>query len=294
MKRLICLLLALSFVCPLVGCTQEKKDERMQIVTTVFPLYDFANVLLDDCANVRLLLPAGGDLHSYEPTPHDIAALSDADLILCIGGEGEMHIQKILNSQKKENVLSFLEHFREETHEHDGHTHTDEHIWTSPKKAIRIFILLAERLVTLVPEEKEAIEARRDAYLTELQALDASFAAYAKNAPTLIFGDSFPFHHLADDYDLNYLAAIDGCGEDSEPSAARVGSLIDNAKKQNAKVIFYTERTNDDLAKLIASPCGAETARLHSCHNLSAAEYETGETYLSLMQQNLNTLNEAA
>ncbi len=293
MKRISALILSLFLLLPLTVSCNEKTENDPLIVTTVFPLYDFTSALMGDDASVRLLLPPGGDLHSYEPTAQDVAAMERAKLVFYIGGEGEQHIQKALDSISQNNAHSFRSLLDAECGEKHEHSHVDEHLWTSPKKALSMVETIKEVLCATFPNDAEAIEKRAKAYSEKLALLDDAYAECAKDAPTLFFGDSFPFTHLAHDYNFSYLAAINGCGDESEPAANRIRELVTEAKNTGAKVIFHTERTDDRYAAIIAAECGANVVKLHSCHNLSAEEWKQGENYLSLMQKNLDAIRKA-
>ncbi|MBP3685802.1 MAG: zinc ABC transporter substrate-binding protein [Clostridia bacterium] len=300
MRRALMILLAFLLVASLsVSCADRTAPEKKQIVTTVFPLYEFATVLAPQDVTVRLLLPAGSDLHSYEPTPQDLAQISVCDLFLYIGGEGDEHIRSLLESTPKAHAFSFIDLVEPlcDTHEHEHadshHIHSDEHIWTSPKNADVMVGALADELIRLFPEDADGIAARCKDYRTELDALSREYEEVLRDLPTLFFGDRFPFAHLAEDYHLSYEAAIDGCGEHTEASAARTAELIDLAVAQGAKAIFYTESSSGALARTIAEECAADVYQLHSCHNLTADERDEQLTYLELMRRNLDTLQKA-
>ena len=298
MRRALATVLAVAMLCTLfISCSHQEASSEPLIVTTVFPLYEFAKELAPKDVTVRLLLPPGSDLHTYEPTPHDLAQITTCDLFLYIGGEGDEHIRSLLESAPDTHTFSFMDLVEPlcEEHEHETahHIHSDEHLWTSPKNACVMVRALSEELMRLFPEEAEAIGARCDQYLCELDSLARECEEVLQDLPTLFFGDRFPFAHLAEDYGLRYEAAIDGCGEHTEASAARTAELIDLATSQEAKAIFYTESSSGTLARTIAEECGAETYLLHSCHNLSADEWSEETTYLVLMRQNLNTLQKA-
>ncbi len=301
MRRAFCFLLVLC-VCfgALLSCAEAPEtDERPLILTSNFPLYDFARVLIGDAARVEMLLPAGADAHSFEPTVQDVARLNTCTLFLYVSGEGEQHIQSMLDAAGEVPSMAFLdlveplceEHEASEAHE--GHIHEDEHIWTSPKNAMVMVRSLAERLSVEFPAEKESIRQNLSAYLEKLQALDADYETVSASLPLIVFGDRFPFAHLAADYNWSYLAAIEGCGEDTEPSAARLSEVIDAAKEAKIHTVFYTETSVGRVASILAAECSAQTARLHSCHNLTEEERAQNATYLSLMKQNLKLLQNA-
>lgn len=292
MKRTLLLFLILSIIlCTLSSCTQEEQKDKPLIVTTNFALYDFAQNLMGEAAHCQMLLGPGADLHSYEPTPQDLATLEKSDLFLYIGGESEHHILTLLSAVQDIRTLSFLEYDDcSDEHCEDDHEHADDHIWTSPKQALKMLERLCERLTEEFSDNAEYIRENYRIYREKLEALSSDFEEAAVGMPLIVVGDSFPFRHLAHDYSLSYLAATDGCGEDSEPTAARIGQIIDTVKREGISTVFYTETSNGRVASSIAAECGAEVKRLHSCHNLSRSEWDAGESYLSLMQTNLDHL----
>ena len=128
----------------------------------------------------------------------------------------------------------------------------------------------------------------------ELAGLDRQFRDVVSHAKrhVLIFGDRFPFRYFADEYGLDYYAAFPGCAGDTEPSAATMAFLIDKVKEEKVPAVLKMELSNDDIANAIAEATGTEVKVFYSCHNLSAEDFESGETYLSMMQKNVETLKE--
>ena len=297
MKRPLCLflllILSLNFFC---ACADTAQDVgKPVIVSSVFPAYDFARALMGDTADVKLLLPPGADLHSYEPTPQDVAMIESCDLFLYIGGDGDENIRTLLSRESEEKSFSFFDALgiTEEAHEEGiDHDHADEHLWTSPQKALRMVSALADRLCALFPREASAIRERQKTYEKELSALDADYAAFAAASPFLPFADRFPFAPLCEDYAIAAQSALSGCGEDSEPSAADLASLIDTVREKAIPVVFYTETSDGRIARTVQAETGAEPVRLHSCHNLSAEDRKQNCTYLSLMRENLDAMKQ--
>ena len=108
----------------------------------------------------------------------------------------------------------------------------------------------------------------------------------------VIFGDRFPFRYFADEYGLDYYAAFPGCASDTEPSAATMAFLINKVREEKVPAVLKMELSNENIAGAIAEATGTEVRTFYSCHNLSAEEFEEGETYLSMMQKNVETLKE--
>jgi zinc transport system substrate-binding protein len=96
-----------------------------------------------------------------------------------------------------------------------------------------------------------------------------------------------------EEYGLKYEAAFPGCSSETEPSAATLTYLVNKIKKENISVVLYLELSNHKIADVLAETCGIKTAMFHSCHNMSKEGLESGETYLSLMEKNLEVLKEA-
>lgn len=295
------LLLSLSTV---FSCTPSvTNDGKLQIVTTCFPLYDFARQITGDTATVTLLLKPGEESHSYEPTPKDILAIRNCDLFLCIGGSSEVWVETLIGGEDMTNlsVLSLMETVEPlalaHDHEHDkeeGHETVtyDEHIWTSPKNAMAMVGAICDALVAADPLHESNYRANTASYLAELTVLDRDFRLLIDGAirKTVLFGDRFPFLYFVTEYGLSYYAAFSGCSEESEVSAATVAFLIQKVKEKSLPVVFVTELSSGRIADSICEATGAIKLSLHSCNNITADETQSGETYLSLMRRNLSAL----
>ena len=307
----------------LSGCGQKAAPadpDRLQIVTTVFPAYDFARAAAGDRAEVTLLLPPGAESHSYEPTPADILAVRDCDLFIYLGGESDAWVDTILEAveptgtvMKMVDCVELLEEEEVEGmqslpgHGHDHGDHDDhedhdlgrvkeydEHVWTSPRNAEAITLAVGEQLAALDGEHAAAYRANAAAHGAELRRLDAEFAALFAALPerTIVFGDRFPLRYFAEEYGLDYYAAFPGCSTQTEPSAATIAFLTDKVRAEGISTVWYIEFSNHLVADSIAEATGTKTAMFHTCHNVSKAELEGGATYVSLMEGNLAALGE--
>lgn len=300
---------------------KAQDDGRISVVTTIFPQYDFVRQIAGDSVDLKMLLKPGEETHSYEPTPQDIIAIQNSDIFIYVGGENDAWVEDILDSMpdagmrtlklidcvdtvEEEHVEGMQEqpgHSHEEEEYHGDETEEahsvheiDEHVWTSPVNASAIVDEIKELLAQTDPENRQRYEENAEAYEAELAALDAAFREVVDNAGRrlVIFGDRFPFRYFADEYGLDYYAAFPGCASDTEPSAAVMAFLINKVAEEKVPAVLKMELSNENIANAIAEATGTEVRMFYSCHNLTAEEFENGETYLSMMQKNVETLKE--
>lgn len=317
MKKIIfilCVIVILTI--SLFGCSVSyEHSDKLRIVTTLFPAYDFARNIAADNAEVTLLLPPGVEPHSYEPTPKDMVEIQNCDIFICNGGESESWIEGILDSldSSKFRTVRLIdstsalleedesyEHEEHGEHEHE-HEHEgdevgyDEHIWTSPVICVELCNAIEAAISSV--DSGNAAQYRRnlESYTSKLKSLDLSFKEVVESGKRqeIIFGDRFPFKYFAQEYGLVYHAAFPGCSSQTEPSAATLARLINKTREDKIPAVFYIEMSNQAVANALAKETGAKTLLFHSCHNLTKDEFYSGETYLSLMNKNLENLKTA-
>lgn len=317
LKRLFSLLLAGTMLLGgLSGCSAPaEQEEGLSVVATIFPQYDFARQVMGGDDNLTMLLRPGQEVHSYEPTPQDIIAIQNCDLFIYVGGESDAWIEDVLDGMDtsdmvilslmdvvdplEEDTENVLENPEEHDHQEDGtHLHEeeyDEHVWTSPKNAMLITQAICDALCEIDPDNAGQYQANTADYLTQLEELDAAFREVIGDAQrdTLFFGDRFPLLYFVREYGLNYYAAFPGCASETEPSAATVAKLIDLVREEAAPVVYQIELSNGNIARSIADSSGARVETFYTCHNITADDFNAGETYLSLMQRNVDSLKEA-
>ena len=306
MRKFLVLMLCLIFVFSLAGCSSERADDgKITIVATAFPHYDFARTLcegIDAEYDIKMLIAPGNEVHTYEPSPSDILAISQCDLFIYTGGESDTWVKNVLESAGNEDmkVISFMDICGGEKHEeaHEGHEHTyDEHVWTSPKNVELIVTKIASALSEIdKAHEKEynknLLDYTRKWQLAELhQTFKRIFEECVRNE--IVVADRFPFYHLAEEYGFEYVSAYPGCSSSTEPSASVIAELSDKVKSENIPYVFTIEFSNQKIAKSVIEGTDAKILTLHSCHNVSKEDFEKGITYYDLMKQNAANLRKA-
>ena len=326
MKRFFCALLAGLMLPALCACAQQPPQDsgKLQVVCTLFPYYDFARVIGGDEAEVTLLVAAGKETHSFEPTPLDVIRVSEADVFLYNGGEGEQWVEDILSSAggnipvtaammdqvdlHSEEIVEGMQVSEHHDHDHDhdedsahheedgdsDEVEYDEHIWTSPVVAQSICRGICDALCKADRENAEVYAARTEEYVAQLGELDAAFREVVENArrDTLVFGDRFPLLYFCKTYGLHYRAAFHGCAGDTEPSLGTLKYLIDKVRDENIPVVYTIELSSQKVARAIAETTGAKVVTFHSCQQVTREEFNSGASYLTLMWDNVEALRE--
>ena len=336
MKRIFPLFLALAVaVSLLAGCGKknatengESKSDKLRVVATIFPGYDWVHQIMGDraaAADLTMLLDNGVDLHSYQPTTDDIIKVFDCDLFIYGGGESDGWAENALKTaaNKDIKVVSLLEvlgervkteeivegmqdadhaHAHDHEHEHDhGHDHeeeADEHVWLSLKNAAVLVGAIADALQELDPDNKGIYAANAAAYIEKLSALDSAYQSAVDGAArkTVLFGDRFPFRYLADDYGLRYYAAFVGCSTESEASFETVSFLAKKVDELGLPCVLTIEGKNHKLAETIVRSTAGKNQKvltMDSMQSMTSEDVANGTTYLSVMEQNLSVLREA-
>ena len=328
MKKIFNLLIVVAMVFAtvcLTGCN-TKKEDKITIVATIFPGYDFARAVTKDITNVevKMLLKPGAEMHDYEPTPQDIKTIKNSDMFIYVGGDSDEWIEDVIEDinvdetkiiklmdlvdvVEEELVEGMEEHDHDhEDHDHEDHDHEehhhedeeveyDEHVWTSPVNAIKIVKSLKDEIIKIDESNKESYENNTQEYVSKLENINKQIKDVVKNAKRteVVFGDRFPLRYFVDTYNLSYYAAFPGCSEQTEASAKTISFLIEKVKEDKIPVVFHIELSNGKIADTIAKETGAKVLEFNSAHNITQSDFDAGVTYVDIMEKNISVLKEA-
>ncbi|MBP5242501.1 MAG: zinc ABC transporter substrate-binding protein [Clostridia bacterium] len=328
-KKLLTILLALFCLFSGMGafsaCNFTKNDDKISIVATIYPEYDWVmNVLGEEkeSAKVTLLMNNGADLHNFQPTPQDIAAVSACDLFIYVGGESDEWVEDALENAvnadmvvinlldvlgdkaKEEELVEGMEgeeEDEEEEEEDDTHAHDeeeieyDEHVWLSLKNAKLFVDEIAKQLGKIDSDRAATYRANATAYNAKLSELDEKYqtavAAASKN--TILFGDRFPFRYLVDDYNLNYYAAFVGCSAETEAKFETIVFLAGKVNDLSLDVILKIESSDGKIAQTIKENTTAKNQKILTMDSLQSTTLKNAKSYLTVMEENLEILKQA-
>lgn len=324
MKRFLALILAVIMAATIFGgCSSAPaKDEgKLNIVTTIFPEYDWVSNITSGAedVNITLLLENGADLHSYQPTAEDIVKISSCDVFIYVGGESDKWVDDALKgaTNKEMTVINLLDILgtkakEEETvegmqaghEEKDGkeeaeeEVELDEHVWLSLKNASMLCGKISDKLSEKDAKNKELYSKNTENYLKKLNELDARYKAVRDSAKydTLIFADRFPFRYLIDDYNLKYYAAFSGCSAESEASFETVAFLAKKLDELKLPALMKIDGSDGKIANTVLQTSNQKNAQileLNSMQSVNKKDIEEGKTYLSIMESNLAVFTQA-
>jgi zinc transport system substrate-binding protein len=306
--RAVCLTAILGVTlasCAKKGATEGGK-QQITIVTTLFPLYDFARAIGQDKVEVTLLLPPGVEAHSFEPRPADIVRISTADVFVYTGRFMEPWVAELLKSLTTKTLVvvdasrgvNLIEgtgaHEEEDNVAEAEHHHGrfDPHIWLDFANAQKMVDSICAALVEKDPANRDLYIKNADDYKRKLTSLDQEYRQSLANAKyrTIVHAGHFAFGYLAKRYNLTFLSAFKGFSPDAEPTPRDIGELIEKTKQSGVKYVFYEELISPRVAQTLAAEAGVELLPLNGAHNVSKDALARGDTFLAIMQRNLESL----
>lgn len=287
------------------GAGNGSASDKMQVVTTFYPMYEFTQKVAGDLADVSVLVPAGTEPHDWEPTAKDVARISEADVFVYNGAGFEAWVDDVLQTVNNQDLkIVEASHGAElvEGHEDHGagdhtkeHTHgaVDPHIWLDPVLAQHEVQEIAAMLQTADPAHKADYQKNADAYIAELKALDTAFQNGLKDVKSQeIVTSHTAFAYLAKRYGLEQVP-ISGISPENEPTAVEMKDIVAFAKEHNVKTIFFETLASPKVAQAVAKEVGAETAVLNPLEGLTEEEKKSGLDYIGVMKKNLEELTKA-
>ncbi len=300
-QKFFSILLIIVLALTLSGCQAPASAAEIRILCTGFAAYDWASRVAEVApqVNISLLGSNSADLHSYQATVADLAAISDCDLLVYIGGASDQWVEEALknprNPQRKTLALTELS---APSQEHDHDHENEEHIWLSLKHAVKAVNAIAALLTEIDPANGAQYLTNAERYRQELESLDTRYQQCVDTAArkTLLFADRFPFRYLTEDYGLTYYAAFDGCSAETEAGFSTIAFLAEKIDELALHTVLVIETGDRVIAQTVIENTQAKDQQilvLDSIQGNGKQRIANGETYLSVMEQNLTVLQAA-
>lgn len=303
-------------LCMASGCTGRARvnqgfqdDSKISIVTTIYPVYDFAGNIAGDKAEIINLVPAGVEPHDFELSTGDMQLIEQADVFIYNGAGMEHFVDKTLASVSNKDLIvvecakdiDLLNASHSHSHEEDSHEKEendeeekmDPHTWLSVSNAMLEAETIKNALVELDPSNAEYYQNNYDAYMKQLKELQEMYVSELSDlsSDTIVVAHE-AFGYLCEEYGLKQ-EGIEGLTADSEPDSARMKEIIDYCKENEVKVIFFEELVSPKVAETVAAEIGAETMVLNPIEGLTPEQTEKELDYIGLMKENLEALKKA-
>ncbi|RLL46541.1 adhesin [Oceanobacillus piezotolerans] len=314
-KSIILLLFISIFM---IGCAPKnattKEDDSLTIYTSIYPIQYAIERIAGDTLSVKTVYPPGVDAHSYEPTSKDMTAIAESDAFFYIGSDLEAFAETAADALQNQDV-SLIEigkheelfqtdsednghNHTDEEHghdQHDGHNHGDKdpHIWIDPLRMIKMSEIIKEELVKLNPEAKEQYNQNFVALEKDLLTLDEQFKRALENKENKqILVSHAAYGYWEDRYGIEQIA-INGISSSSEPSQKELTEIIDQAKAYGLEYIIFEQNTANRVSQIIQNEIGVDSLTIHNLAVLTEQDITNGEDYISLMQSNIEILEQA-
>lgn len=315
-KKSITLMFAGLMTASMCACTANTSGSaKLNIVTTIFPEYDWVRNIAGDYTNnidLTLLCDNGVDMHSFQPTASDIVKISSCDVFVYVGGESDGWVEDVLKEavNEKMQVVKLMDvigesaveeeivegmQAEEDGDEGDGGTDYDEHVWLSLKNAQKCVLAISAAMGAVDPSNNKNYYMNSVSYNNTLDELDKKYAEAVNNAgrDTILFADRFPFRYLTDDYNLNYYAAFAGCSAETEASFDTVVFLAGKVDELGLNAVITIDSGDQAIAKTIIENTSSKDQEILVMDSMQSTKTSDNRSYVEIMESNLVVLEKA-
>ncbi len=290
------LLLGLAAPASLPG----QSPPQLQVISSLFPLQEFAGYVGGDRVRAELILPAGAEPHHWEPKPSEVAKIYRADVFIYNGPAMEPWAANLLKGAKGSGLkileasrgLPLLPPAGDEDHgPHEKQGNFDPHFWLDFSLDREVVEGIAAAFSEKDPSASAQYRKNAAAYQAKLAALDQRYRSVLDRCRhrRMILGGHSAFAYLAKRYGLRQ-SALYGLNPGAEPTPKKLAAVIQTVKKEGVKFIFFEGLVNPKLARMLAEEAGTGALPLYDGANLTREQRAKKVTFLGLMEANLESL----
>ncbi|WP_338777869.1 metal ABC transporter substrate-binding protein [Metabacillus sp. FJAT-52054] len=311
------LILLLAAASSLAGCsssgeTNEAKNGKLKIYTTIFPLEDFTKKIGGNLVEVESVYPPNTDAHSFEPSTKTMVKIAEGDAFIYTGAGIEGFADKAAETLKNEDVeivkaaegielaksaahshegeAGHDEHSEEAAHEGHEHGDTDPHVWLDPIRSIQMAENIKNALVKKHPEGKETFEKNFAELKANLEKLDKEYKdTLSKMDKKEILVSHAAYGYWQERYGIEQISIM-GLSASDEPSQKQISSIIKDAKAHGIKHVIFEKNISSKLSEIVQNEIGATPLTVSNLESVTEEDAKNSEDYFSLMRKNLETL----
>lgn len=295
MKFFLSTLLLATLLSSCAPQVETSESEALKVAASIYPLAFFAEQIGGDLVTVNLLVPTGLEPHDFEPSPSDLRALYEADLIVFNGAGLEPWLEDLEQELMAEGVeifeaVSLLDMLPAGEDAEDEHEEMDPHVWLDPIRAQMIILSLVNTLAILDPENTETYMNNAKVLTGELSRMDEDFRSALEQCSEREFVVSHAaFAYLANRYGLEMIA-ISGISSHDEPSLKHLETIASTMNEHGLSFIYMEPLYESPFARTIGEETGAELLVLNPIEGLTELDVEDGRDYFDLMRENFENL----
>lgn len=272
-------------------------NAAISATASFYPLAHFAKQVGGSLADVQTIVGAGVEPHEFDPAPNDIKRIYASQVFIFNGAGIDLWAEKIAPDLEKKGVITVNATqgiaFGKAANSADSPGQTDPHTWLDPVLAQKEVEIIREAFIKADPKNEQVFRANAAALINKLAALDTRFKDMLKSCATRkIVVTHGAFAYLAARYNLETLV-LSGLSPAEEPSPRRLGQLVNAARANGIKYIFFESLVSPKIAQTVAREIGAATLILNPIEGLTPSEVQAGRDYLSIMEDNLKNLRTA-
>jgi zinc transport system substrate-binding protein len=279
------MLMASGVACSPSPGTDGSNDQRVTVVASFYPLFEAADRVGGEHADVTNVTPPGAEPHDIELSTDQVDQLLDAGIVVYLGGGFQPAVEQVAEQRNGIVVDALAEVAPEDI--------ADPHVWLDPVLMAGIVDGVRRAFLEADPEGSDTYAARASEFRRELQALHEEFRRGLGECEHRTFITTHAaFGHLARRYGL-VQRSIAGVEPESEPDPARLAELEDLVRREGVTTVFTEPLVSPRVAQTLARETGARVATLDPIEGLTSDQLEAGESYVSVMERNLEALRRA-
>jgi len=270
-------------------------DGKLKVVAAFYPLAEAATKVGGDLVDLENLTPPGVEPHDLELTPSRIADIQEADVVLYLGHGFAPALEDAVPDAQGTAVdlLEGLPLRPGVPEEGEEGSVDDPHVWLDPVLYRRVVERIEKAFAQARPDDASTFEANAQSFDAELGRLDQEYRDGLTGCDRdLIVTSHAAFGYLSSTYGLRQ-EPIAGLAPDAEPSPDRLAELAELVKREGVTTIFTEELVSPKVAETLAREVGVSTAVLNPLEGLTPKEVSAGDDYVSVMRDNLQTLETA-
>lgn len=255
-------------------------SQRIKVITTTYPLYEFSKFIIKDRGYVELLLPFNSEVHEWEPTVKDIERLKNFDLIIYNSDKLEHYVPKITSSLNIRSLDTAS----------DIMINNDPHVWLDPSLAKEQVKKILNEIVSIDPSNEAYYKENAKEYIDKLDALDEEFKNGLRDCETrefIVLHSAYLY--LAKRYNLTEIPII-GVDLEGDVQPNKLKEIVDIIKRNKIDTIYAEEGIDSRVVETLAKDTNVKILKLTPIEVIKEEEFRNGVTYLDKMKSNLENL----